>query len=176
MTTYREAGVDIQRGDEFVKRIGPFVRSTFRPEVMGDLGGFGGLFRFPSEKYREPILVSGTDGVGTKVKLARMMNRHDTIGIDLVAMCVNDILVSGAEPLFFLDYLATGHLEIDVAEAIVQGIAEGCRQAGCASLVAKPLRCRLVTLGRNMIWLALPSVWSNDQKCWEKKKFSKEMS
>jgi len=132
MTTYREAGVDIQRGDEFVKRIGPLVRSTFRPEVMGDLGGFGGLFRFPSEKFREPILVSGTDGVGTKVKLARMMNRHDTIGIDLVAMCVNDILVSGAEPLFFLDYLATGHLEIDVAEAIVQGIAEGCRQAECA--------------------------------------------
>jgi len=132
MTTYRDAGVDIQRGDEFVKRIGPLVRSTFRPEVMGDLGGFGGLFRFPSEKYREPILVSGTDGVGTKVKLARMMNRHDTIGIDLVAMCVNDILVSGAEPLFFLDYLATGHLDIDVAEALVQGIAEGCRQAGCA--------------------------------------------
>ena len=132
MTTYREAGVDIQRGDEFVRRIGPLVRSTFRPEVMGDLGGFGGLFRFPSDRYREPILVSGTDGVGTKVKLARMMNRHDTIGIDLVAMCVNDILVSGAEPLFFLDYLATGHLEIDVAEAIVQGIAEGCRQAECA--------------------------------------------
>jgi phosphoribosylformylglycinamidine cyclo-ligase len=99
---------------------------------MGDLGGFGGLFRFPSDRYREPILVSGTDGVGTKVKLAKMMNRHDTIGIDLVAMCVNDILVSGAEPLFFLDYLATGHLEIDVAEAIVQGIAEGCRQAECA--------------------------------------------
>jgi phosphoribosylformylglycinamidine cyclo-ligase len=132
MTTYREAGVNIQRGDEFVKRIGPLVRSTFRPEVMGDLGGFGGLFRFPSDRYREPILVSGTDGVGTKIKLARMMNRHDTIGIDLVAMCVNDILVSGAEPLFFLDYLATGHLEIDVAEAIVQGIAEGCRQAECA--------------------------------------------
>jgi len=132
MTTYRDAGVDIQRGDEFVKRIGPLVRSTFRPEVMGDFGGFGGLFRFPSERYREPILVSGTDGVGTKVKLARMLNRHDTIGIDLVAMCVNDILVSGAEPLFFLDYLATGHLEIDVAEAIVQGIAEGCRQAECA--------------------------------------------
>ena len=132
MTTYRDAGVDIQQGDEFVKRIGPLVRSTFRPEVMGDLGGFGGLFRFPSDRYCEPILVSGTDGVGTKVKLARMMNRHDTIGIDLVAMCVNDILVSGAEPLFFLDYLATGHLEIDVAEAIVQGIAEGCRQAECA--------------------------------------------
>ncbi len=132
MTTYRDAGVDIERGDEFVKRIGPLVRSTFRPEVMSDIGGFGGLFRFPSERYREPILVSGTDGVGTKVKLARMMNRHNTIGIDLVAMCVNDILVSGAEPLFFLDYFATGRLEIDVAEAIVQGIAEGCRQAECA--------------------------------------------
>jgi len=132
MTTYRDAGVDIQRGDEFVKRIGPLIRSTFRPEVMENLGGFGGLFRFPSDRYREPILVSGTDGVGTKVKLARMMDRHDTIGIDLVAMCVNDILVSGAEPLFFLDYLATGHLESDVAEAIVQGIAEGCRQSECA--------------------------------------------
>ena len=132
MTTYRDAGVDIQRGDEFVKRIGPLVRSTFRPEVIGDVGGFGGLFRFPSDRYREPILVSGTDGVGTKVKLAGMMNRHNTIGIDLVAMCVNDILVSGAEPLFFLDYLATGHLEIDTAEALVQGVAEGCRQAECA--------------------------------------------
>ena len=132
MATYREAGVDIQRGDEFVRRIGPMVRSTFRPEVMGDIGGFGGLFRFPSERYREPILVSGTDGVGTKVKMATVMNRHDSIGIDLVAMCVNDIIVSGAEPLFFLDYLATGHLEVEVGEAIIQGIAEGCRQAECA--------------------------------------------
>ncbi|MDT3776385.1 phosphoribosylformylglycinamidine cyclo-ligase [Nitrospira sp. MA-1] len=132
MATYREAGVDIQRGDEFVKRIGPMVRSTFRPEVLGDIGGFGGLFRFPSDRYREPILVSGTDGVGTKVKMATSMNRHDSIGIDLVAMCVNDIIVSGAEPLFFLDYLATGHLEVEVGEAIIQGIAEGCRQAGCA--------------------------------------------
>jgi len=132
MATYREAGVDIQRGDEFVKRIGPMVRSTFRPEVLGDIGGFGGLFRFPSDRYREPILVSGTDGVGTKVKMATLMNRHDSIGIDLVAMCVNDIIVSGAEPLFFLDYLATGHLEVEVGEAIIQGIAEGCRQAGCA--------------------------------------------
>ena len=132
MATYREAGVDIQRGDEFVRRIGPMVRSTFRPEVLGDIGGFGGLFRFPSDRYREPILVSGTDGVGTKVKMATLMNRHDSIGIDLVAMCVNDIIVSGAEPLFFLDYLATGHLEVEVGTAIIQGIAEGCRQAGCA--------------------------------------------
>ncbi|GJL60405.1 MAG: phosphoribosylformylglycinamidine cyclo-ligase [Nitrospirales bacterium] len=132
MATYRDTGVDIQRGDEFVKKIGPMVRSTFRPEVLGDIGGFGGLFRFPSDRYREPILVSGTDGVGTKVKMATLMNRHDSIGIDLVAMCVNDIIVSGAEPLFFLDYLATGHLEVEVGEAIIQGIAEGCRQAGCA--------------------------------------------
>ncbi|MCA9421438.1 MAG: phosphoribosylformylglycinamidine cyclo-ligase, partial [Nitrospira sp.] len=132
MATYREAGVDIERGDEFIKRIGSMVRSTFRPEVLGDIGGFGGLFRFPSDRYREPILVSGTDGVGTKVKMATLMNRHDSIGIDLVAMCVNDIIVSGAEPLFFLDYLATGHLEVEVGEAIIQGIAEGCRQAGCA--------------------------------------------
>jgi phosphoribosylformylglycinamidine cyclo-ligase len=132
MATYREAGVDIQRGDEFIRRIGPMVRSTFRPEVLGDIGGFGGLFRFPSDRYREPILVSGTDGVGTKVKMATLMNRHDSIGIDLVAMCVNDIIVSGAEPLFFLDYLATGHLEVEMGTAIIQGIAEGCRQAECA--------------------------------------------
>lgn len=132
MATYRDAGVDIQRGDEFIRRIGPMVRSTFRPEVLGDIGGFGGLFRFPSDRYREPVLVSGTDGVGTKIKMAALMKRHETIGIDLVAMCVNDIIVSGAEPLFFLDYLATGHLDVKVGEAIVQGIAEGCRQAECA--------------------------------------------
>jgi phosphoribosylformylglycinamidine cyclo-ligase len=132
MATYRDAGVDIDRGDEFVHRIGPLVRRTFRPEVIGGLGGFGGLFRFPSERYQEPILVSGTDGVGTKVKMATLMGKHDTIGIDLVAMCVNDIVVSGAEPLFFLDYLATGHLDVDVAEAIIKGIVEGCRQAECA--------------------------------------------
>lgn len=132
MATYREAGVDIDRGDEFVHRIGSLVQKTFSPEVMGGLGGFGGLFRFPTERYREPILVSGTDGVGTKVKIAVMMDRHDSIGIDLVAMCVNDIIVSGAEPLFFLDYLATGRLEVSVAEAIVSGMVEGCQQAECA--------------------------------------------
>ncbi len=132
MATYREAGVDIDRGDEFVHRISPLVQKTFRPEVIGGLGGFGGLFRFPSEQYREPILVSGTDGVGTKVKIATMTNKHDSIGIDLVAMCVNDIIVSGAEPLFFLDYLATGKLDVSVAEAIVSGIVEGCQQAECA--------------------------------------------
>ena len=132
MTTYRDAGVDIDAGDEFVDRISPLVRSTFRPEVLTDLGGFGGLFRFQAKKYEDPVLVSGTDGVGTKLKVAFMMDRHDTVGIDLVAMCVNDIAVSGAEPLFFLDYFATGKLAVPKAEAVLKGIAEGCRQAGCA--------------------------------------------
>ena len=132
MTTYREAGVDIDAGDEFVDRIKPLVRSTFRPEVLADLGGFGGLFGLRAEKYKEPVLVSGTDGVGTKLKIAFMMDRHDTVGIDLVAMCVNDIAVSGAEPLFFLDYFATGKLSVPKAQDVVRGIAEGCRQAGCA--------------------------------------------
>lgn len=132
MTTYRDAGVDIGAGSEFVRRISPLVRSTFRPEVLTDLGGFGGLFRFPADRYKDPILVSGTDGVGTKLRIAFMMDRHDTVGIDLVAMCVNDVLVSGAEPLFFLDYLATGKLLPEKAEAIVKGIVAGCREAGCA--------------------------------------------
>ena len=132
MTTYRDAGVDIDAGDEFVERIKPLVRATFRPEVLTDLGGFGGLFRFQANRYTDPVLVSGTDGVGTKLKIAFLMDRHDTVGIDLVAMCVNDIAVSGAEPLFFLDYFATGKLSVAVAESVVKGIAEGCRQAGCA--------------------------------------------
>ncbi|WP_455377244.1 phosphoribosylformylglycinamidine cyclo-ligase [Petrachloros mirabilis] len=132
MTTYRDAGVDIDAGDEFVDRIKPLVRSTFRPEVLADLGGFGGLFRLQAKKYEDPVLVSGTDGVGTKLKIAFLMDKHDTIGIDLVAMCVNDIAVSGAEPLFFLDYFATGKLAVPKAQQVVSGIAEGCRQAGCA--------------------------------------------
>ncbi|MCP9455039.1 MAG: phosphoribosylformylglycinamidine cyclo-ligase [Nitrospira sp.] len=132
MTTYREAGVDIDAGDAFIHRIKPLVRSTFRPEVLTDLGGFGGLFRFNADCYREPVLVSSTDGVGTKLKIAVLMDRHDTVGIDLVAMCVNDLVVSGAEPLFFLDYFATGKLSIAIAQDVVKGIAEGCRQAGCA--------------------------------------------
>ena len=132
MTTYRQAGVDIEAGNEFVRRITPLVRSTFRPEVLTDLGGFGGLFRFQADRYAEPVLVSGTDGVGTKLKVAFLMDRHDTVGIDLVAMCVNDVVVSGAEPLFFLDYLATGKLAVPKAEAILRGIADGCRQAGCS--------------------------------------------
>ncbi|MDH4082723.1 MAG: phosphoribosylformylglycinamidine cyclo-ligase [Nitrospira sp.] len=132
MTTYRDAGVDIDAGDEFVDRITPLVRSTFRPEVLTNLGGFGGLFGLQAGKYKEPVLVSGTDGVGTKLKIAFMMEKHDSVGIDLVAMCVNDIAVSGAEPLFFLDYFATGKLCVSKAQEVVAGIAEGCRQAGCA--------------------------------------------
>nr|WP_229659212.1 phosphoribosylformylglycinamidine cyclo-ligase [Luteimonas terricola] len=129
--TYRDAGVDIDAGNEVVERIKPLVKRTFRPEVMGGLGGFGALFDL-SGKYREPVLVSGTDGVGTKLKLAQQLGRHDTIGIDLVGMCVNDVLVQGAEPLFFLDYFATGKLDIDTTVAVVGGIARGCELAGCA--------------------------------------------
>ncbi|WP_133500281.1 phosphoribosylformylglycinamidine cyclo-ligase [Cognatilysobacter terrigena] len=129
--TYREAGVDIDAGNEVVERIKPLVKRSFRPEVMGGLGGFGALFDL-SGKYKEPVLVSGTDGVGTKLKLAQQLNRHDTIGIDLVAMCVNDVLVQGAEPLFFLDYFATGKLDVETAVAVVGGIAKGCELSGCA--------------------------------------------
>ncbi len=129
--TYRDAGVDIDAGNAVVERIKPLVRRTFRPEVIGGLGGFGGLFDIAG-KYREPVLVSGTDGVGTKLKLAQQLGRHDTIGIDLVAMCVNDVLVQGAEPLFFLDYFATGKLHVDTTVAVVAGIAKGCKIAGCA--------------------------------------------
>jgi len=129
--TYRAAGVDIDAGNALVERIKPLVKRTARPEVMGGLGGFGGLFNLGG-KYKEPVLVSGTDGVGTKLKLAQQLGRHDTIGIDLVGMCVNDVLVQGAEPLFFLDYFATGKLDVDTAAAVVGGIAKGCELAGCA--------------------------------------------
>jgi len=129
--TYRDAGVDIDAGDSLVERIKPFAKRTMRPEVLGGIGGFGALFEV-SKKYQEPVMVSGTDGVGTKLKLAFRLKKHDTIGIDLVAMSVNDILVAGAEPVFFLDYFACGKLDVGVAASVVQGVATGCEQAGCA--------------------------------------------
>ena len=129
--SYKDAGVDIEAGDHLVERIKGVAKRTSRPEVMGGLGGFGALCRIPAG-YREPVLVSGTDGVGTKLRLALDLNRHEKIGIDLVAMCVNDLLVCGAEPLFFLDYYATGHLSVDTAAQVITGIGEGCLQAGCA--------------------------------------------
>jgi phosphoribosylformylglycinamidine cyclo-ligase len=129
--SYKDAGVDIDAGDALVERIKPLAKRTMRPEVLTGIGGFGALVEI-SRKYKEPVLVSGTDGVGTKLKLAFELNRHDSVGIDLVAMSVNDILVQGAEPLFFLDYFATGKLSLDTAEAVIAGIATGCEQAGCA--------------------------------------------
>ncbi len=130
--TYKDAGVDIDAGDALIERIKPLVARTKRPEVLQGLGGFGGLFALQPGRYREPVLVSGTDGVGTKLKLAQSLARHDRIGIDLVAMCVNDVVVQGAEPLFFLDYFACGRLDVDVAASVIGGIADGCRQAGAA--------------------------------------------
>lgn len=130
--TYASSGVDIAAGERAVERIKDHVRSTFRPEVVGDIGGFGGLFEFPQHRYRHPVMVSATDGVGTKALLAQRLDRFTTIGIDLVAMCVDDIVCQGAEPLFFLDYIAVGRLDPDHIEALVEGVAEGCRTAGCA--------------------------------------------
>ena len=130
--TYKDAGVDIDAGEALVERIKPLAARTARSEVLTGLGGFGGLFALPPGRYREPVLVSGTDGVGTKLKLAQRENRHDTIGVDLVAMCVNDVVVQGAEPLFFLDYFACGRLDVEIAAAGVEGIAHGCELAGAA--------------------------------------------
>jgi phosphoribosylformylglycinamidine cyclo-ligase len=130
--TYQKAGVDIAEGQSFVRKITPLVRSTFRPEVLTDLGGYSALFRLNLKRYKEPILVSGTDGVGTKLKIAFLMNRHNTVGIDLVAMSVNDLVVTGAEPLFFLDYLACGRLRTEWSVEVIKGVIQGCRKAGCA--------------------------------------------
>jgi phosphoribosylformylglycinamidine cyclo-ligase len=130
--TYRDAGVDIDAGDALVERIKPRVARTMRPEVLAGIGGFGAMVELPLERYRRPVLVSGTDGVGTKLRLAIETGCHDTIGIDLVAMCANDVVVQGAEPLFFLDYYATGRLNVDIAARVIEGIIEGCTQAGCA--------------------------------------------
>jgi phosphoribosylformylglycinamidine cyclo-ligase len=130
--TYKDAGVDVEGGNRFVKKIAPFVRSTFTKNVLTDIGGFGSLYAADFKDMKEPVLVSGTDGVGTKLKIAQMMNKHDTIGIDAVAMCVNDIVTNGAKPLFFLDYISCGKLKEDVLVDVVKGIAEGCIQAGCS--------------------------------------------
>jgi len=130
--SYKSAGVNIEAGNQFVKRIRPLVKKTYRPEVLTDIGGFGGLFSFDAKKYKKPVLVSSTDGVGTKLKVAFMLGKHDTVGIDLVAMGVNDIVVHGAEPLFFLDYLATGKLSLKVSAQIIEGVVKGCLEAGCA--------------------------------------------
>lgn len=132
MLTYKKAGVDIHEGERFVDLIAPLARETFRKEVLTEIGSFSGLFKLDKERYKEPILVSGTDGVGTKLKVAFMADKHDTVGIDLVAMCVNDILTCGAEPLFFLDYIATGRLSPEKARLIVRGIVSGCKEAGCS--------------------------------------------
>jgi phosphoribosylformylglycinamidine cyclo-ligase len=133
-TTYKQAGVDIEAGDALVERIKPHAAKTRRPEVVSGVGGFGGLFAIPPGKYKEPLLVSGTDGVGTKLKLAFALDRHETVGIDLVAMSVNDVLTSGAEPLFFLDYFATARLDVERAEKVIAGVAKGCELAGCTLL------------------------------------------
>lgn len=130
--TYKKAGVDISEGERFVSLISPMIKETFRPGVMTEIGSFSALFKLDVTKYREPVLVSGTDGVGTKLKIAFLMDRHDTVGIDLVAMCVNDILTSGAEPLFFLDYFATGKLKPEKASEVIKGIINGCKEAGCS--------------------------------------------
>lgn len=130
--TYKDSGVDITKGNQLIEKIKPIAKSTLRQGVLAGLGGFGAMFEIPIDRYKNPILISGTDGVGTKLMVAEMLNKHDTIGIDLVAMCVNDLIVQGAEPLFFLDYYATGSLNEDVATSVISGIGEGCIQSGCA--------------------------------------------
>ena len=157
---YKESGVDIDAGNETVRRIRGLARSTFTSGVLSDIGSFGGLFRLEPGRFKDPVLVSSADGVGTKLKVAFMADRHDTVGLDLVNHCVNDILVQGAEPLFFLDYLATGRLRPAVAEAIVGGMASACRDNNCALLGAKPPRCRGCTTTANTTSPGSSLAWS----------------
>ena len=164
--TYKSAGVDIEAGNKFVNLIRPMVRRTFRPEVATDIGGFGALFSFPAKKYKDPVLVSSTDGVGTKLRIAFMTGKHDTVGIDLVAMSVNDIVVQGAEPLFFLDYFGTGKLSLNISTQVIKGIAQGCREAGCALIGGRRRRCPLFTRRASTTWPVLPLAW------WRKKRSS----
>jgi len=130
--SYKDVGVDIDKADLFIKKIKPLIKSTMRKEVMGNIGNYGGLFNLDTEKYKNPVLVSSTDGVGTKLKIAQMMDKHDTVGIDLVAMSTNDLIVQGAEPLFFLDYIATGRIDLETGVKVIEGITEGCNRSGCA--------------------------------------------
>ena len=151
-TTYKDAGVDIDTANEFVERIKPSIKTTARKEVISGIGGFGGLFHFNSIDLKNPVLVSSTDGVGTKLRIAQLVDKHDTIGIDLVAMSVNDVVVQGAEPLFFLDYLATGKIELEKSVKIIEGIAEGCLDRPAALFWAeKPPKCPVFTKSANMI-------------------------
>ncbi len=156
-TTYSSAGVDIDRGNAFVDRIRQLVKTTSRKEVMGNIGGFGGFFHLDTGRIKDPILVSSTDGVGTKLKIAQMMDKHDTVGIDLVAMSVNDVVVNGAEPLFFLDYIATGKISVDKSVQIVEGVVKGWA-APCSA--GKRRKCRGFTRTTNMTWRASASGWS----------------
>ena len=149
--SYKDAGVDIDAGNLAVEKMKGFVQSTYRPEVLTDLGSFAGLFELNTQKYRQPVLLSGTDGVGTKLRVAQLLDKHDTVGIDAVAMCVNDILAQGAEPLFFLDYIALGKLVPDRVADIVKGVAEGCKQAGCALIGGETAECLAFILMMNMI-------------------------
>ncbi len=155
---YRSAGVDVAAGRAFVERIRASVETTRRPEVVGGLGGFGGLCRLPAG-MRRPLLVAGSDGVGTKLELAQVHGAHHGVGIDLVAMCVNDVITSGAEPLFFLDYIATGRLGPDAMAEVVEGIADGCRQSGCALLGGRPPRCPASTAPVATTWRVSASRW-----------------
>ena len=160
-STYKESGVDIEKANAFVERIKPLIKTTARKEVLSGIGGFGGLFRFDAAKTKNPILVSSTDGVGTKLKIAQLMDKHDTVGIDLVAMSVNDVVVQGAEPLFFLDYLATGKIEPEKSVAIVEASSRAANRPAVRFWAGKRLKCRDSTRPANMIWPDSAWAWWN---------------